>query len=329
MAFSKRDDIRSEIWDLNLIPNLERKVALVTGANVTTGLGWNTARQLALKGAKVYIGARSADKAQGAIDAILEASPSVQKDNLGIFVADFGELKQVKVAANKFIATETRLDILVNNAGLLARPLDKDANGISISMITNHFAVFVLTTTLLPLIKKTAAISSDVRIVNLSSTTHKLVPVSVRFDSLESFNIELGGTDGMPANLFRYGLSKLANLLFVKELQRRFDDEGVNVVSIAVHPGGVKTPGAINFVGGSADSPMLEGSLTPLQGSVTPLFAATAPEVQQDRSKYAGAYLMPFGVPSPDDESRDAKNCTLAKEAWLTTEKIVADILNK
>jgi short chain dehydrogenase len=86
--------------------------------SVTTGLGWNTASQLALKGAKVYIGARSEDKAQGAIDAMLEAFPSVQKDNLGIFVADFGDLKQVKAAAERFIASESRLDILVNNAGL-------------------------------------------------------------------------------------------------------------------------------------------------------------------------------------------------------------------
>jgi NAD(P)-dependent dehydrogenase (short-subunit alcohol dehydrogenase family) len=66
----------------------------------------------------VYIGARSEAKAQGAIDLILEAFPSVQKDNLGIFVADFGDLNQVKAAAEKFLASETRLDILVNNAGL-------------------------------------------------------------------------------------------------------------------------------------------------------------------------------------------------------------------
>lgn len=84
----------------------------------TAGLGWNTAHQLALKGAKVYIGARSKDKAQGGIDAILEASPSVPKENLGLFVADFEDLKQVKAAAEQFISTETRLDILVNNAGL-------------------------------------------------------------------------------------------------------------------------------------------------------------------------------------------------------------------
>ncbi|KIM42348.1 hypothetical protein M413DRAFT_27133 [Hebeloma cylindrosporum] len=326
MADFERDNIRGEIWDLNLIPNLEGKVALVTGANVTTGLGWNTATQLALKGAKVYIGARSEDKAREAVNAVLEAFPSVQKDNLGIFVADFGDLKQVKAAAERFIATESRLDILVNNAGLLARPLDKEENGISVSMITNHFAVFVLTTTLLPLIKKTATISGDVRIVTLSSTTQKLLPPSVRFDSKESFNIELGGMDGMYPNLLRYGLSKLANLLFARELQRRLDEEGVNAISVSLHPGGVKTPGAIKFAG---DSTMLKDCLTPLQGSITPLFAATAPEVLKNKDKYAGAFLMPFGVPSPQDESQDAKDPGLAKELWATTEKIVADILNK
>jgi hypothetical protein len=69
--------------------------------------------------------------------------------------------------------------------------------------------------------------------------------------------------------------------------------------------------------------------LTPLEGSITSLFAATAPDIQQDKNKYAGAYLMPFGAPSPEDESQNAKNSTLATELWVTTEKIVADIVNK
>ena len=69
--------------------------------------------------------------------------------------------------------------------------------------------------------------------------------------------------------------------------------------------------------------------MTPLQGAITSLFAATAPEVQQNKNKYAGAYLMPFGVSSPDDESQEAKDPALAKELWATTEKIVAHILKK
>lgn len=69
--------------------------------------------------------------------------------------------------------------------------------------------------------------------------------------------------------------------------------------------------------------------MTPLQGSITSLFAATAPEVHQNKNKYAGAYLMPFGVSSPDDESQEAKDPALAKELWATTENFVAHILSK
>jgi len=325
------DDIRGPKWDLAKIPDQSGKVVLVTGANAPGSIGWNVAHELAKKGAKVFIHARSTEKAQGAIDAILKDSPSVPKTQLGTFVAEFTDLKAVKAAAEKFVSTESRLDTLYNVAGLLARPLDKDANGISISILVNHLAPFVLTTTLLPLLKKTAATGADVRVVTVSSTTHSILPRPVRFRSLEDFNTDFDGDDSLQYNLQRYGLSKLLNLLMTKELQKKFDAENVPIISISLHPGGVNTPGAAGFVNGylGGNQAILDNALTALEGSQTPLFAGTAPEVKAEKDKYAGAYLMPFGVPSPADEADDAKNSELAAEAWASSEKIVADVLAK
>jgi NAD(P)-dependent dehydrogenase (short-subunit alcohol dehydrogenase family) len=323
------DDIRGPKWDLSKIPDQSGKVVLVTGANAPGSIGWNVAHELAKKGAKVFIHARSAEKAQGAIDAILKESPSVPKAQLGTFVAEFTELKEVKTAAETFASTEPRLDTLYNVAGLLSRPLDKAPNGISISILVNHLAPFVLTTTLLPLLKKTAATGADVRIVTVASTTHTILPHSVRLRNLEDYNISFGAEDGLQYNLQRYGLSKLLNVLMAKELQRRLDAENIPIISLSLHPGGVNTPGAVKFIYGycGGNQSILDNALTALEGSQTPLFAGTAPEVKAEKVKYAGSYLMPFGVPSPDDEAEDAKNAELAVEAWASSEKIVADVL--
>jgi len=326
------DDIRGPKWDLNKIPDQTGKVALVTGANATGSIGWNIAFELAKKGAKVFIHARSAEKAQGAIDAILKEAPSVSKAQLGTFIAEFTDLKAIKAAADKFVAEQDRLDLLFNNAGLLARPLDKDANGISISILVNHLAPTLLTTSLLPLLKKTAATpGSDVRIVIVSSTTHGILPYSVPLKSLDDFNISFGNEDNLTENLQRYGLSKLLNLLLAKELQRQFDAENIPIISLSLHPGGVVTPGAVAFVNGylGGNQAIIDGGLSGSEGSQTPLFAGTAPEVRAEKAKFAGAYLMPFGVPSPNDEAPDAKKPEYAKEAFETSQKIINDVLKK
>ncbi|EIM90579.1 NAD-P-binding protein [Stereum hirsutum FP-91666 SS1] len=318
-------EIRSPELDLDAIPTLTGKVAIVTGAYAPSSIGINVVEQLALKGAKVYIGARSLEKAQSAITELTKTIPSA---NLKPLVMDLNDLKQVKAVAQAFVNEESRLDILVNNAGLLARPLDKNEQGISVSFNTNHLGPFLFTLTLLPLLKKTAESYPGVRVVNMSSTTHFLVPAGFKFDTPESFNADLGGTDDPKSNIARYGLSKLANILFTKELQRRFDAEGVAAVAISVHPGGVKTPGSINFVG-PANVAMLDGSMTPLQGAMTPLFASTMPVVWEKKTEYAGKHLTPYGYISEDRLSDNAKDPELAKSLWSTSETVIADVLAK
>ncbi|KAJ3913584.1 hypothetical protein F5877DRAFT_52061, partial [Lentinula edodes] len=147
----------------------------------------------------------------------------------------------------------------------------------------------------------TAQNHPGVRIVTLSSVAHVLITPDVKVDSLQSLNNDFGEGDGTEANLKRYGYSKLANILFAKELQHKLDEAGIQAISVAVHPGGVKT------------------------GALAPLFVAAAEEVWEERSKWAAAYIMPYGVPSPEDESEAAKDSKLAKELWETTEDVLTE----
>ncbi|EWY95085.1 hypothetical protein FOYG_04207 [Fusarium oxysporum NRRL 32931] len=307
------------------IPSLACKVALVTGANTPDGVGYHIAHQLALKGAKVYVGARNLQKATKAIRIMLAESPQLKPESLVPFAVDMGNFKQVQFAARKVVAEEPRLDILVNNAAVLARPLDKDANGISVSFGINHLGPFLLTRELLPLLNKTQAEHPGVRIVNVASTAHYDVPTGAKFGSLEDFNTAYGSEDEPSANYLRYGYSKLASILHIKELQRRFDQEGVDILALSVHPGGVATNGAAGYLGGR-DNDIFRSNLSPFEGAITPFFAAAHPEPAQQRDKYAGSFIMPFG--GLKEPTEDANNAELGKQLWTTSEKVVSSVLD-
>ncbi|KAJ3715911.1 short-chain dehydrogenase [Lentinula guzmanii] len=345
--------IRSPIYDpTSSLPDLTGKVALVTGSNSPIGIGWNIANQLALKGAKVYVHGRTLEKARAGIAAILRQGSDLSNtrkvavNQLEPFVVDLGDLKAVRDTAVTFVEKEARLDILVHNAmawvldfnsafiisdnNSLAYDSELDEYGISPSMTINHLAPFLLTMELLPLLKSTAQSHPGVRIVTLSSIAHTFINTSdnVRYDSLSSFNDDLGERADV---LKRYAYSKLANVLFAKELQRKLDEAGIQAISVSVHPGGVKTDGSMKYFGPDKLS-VLDGALSPLQGALAPLFAAAATEVWTQRDggrdklkSWTGAYVMPYGVPSPVDESEAAKDPKLAKELWETTEKILAE----
>ncbi|KAF5972617.1 alcohol dehydrogenase [Fusarium bulbicola] len=307
---------------LDDIPSLAGKVALVTGANTPDGVGYHIAHQLALKGAKVYIGARNLQKTTKAIRTMLAESPQLKPESLVPFAVDMGNFKQVQFAARKVVAEEPRLDILINNAAVLARPFDKDGNGISVSFGINHLGPFLLTRELLPLLNKTQAEHPGVRIVNVASTAHYDVPTGAKFGSLEDFNNTYGSEHEPLANYLRYGYSKLATILHTKELQRRFDQEGVDILALSVHPGGVATNGAAGYLGGG-DNDVFRSNLSPFGGAITPLFAAAHPEPAQHRDKYAGSFIMPFG--GLKEPTEDANNAELAKQLWTTSEKVVSN----
>ncbi|KAI4521744.1 hypothetical protein EV122DRAFT_216949 [Schizophyllum commune] len=263
---------------------LTGKVALVTGANSPGGIGYNIAQQLSNKGAKVYIGARTAEKAQAGMGALKAANPQAE---VLPFVAEMADLKQVKEAAAKVVGTEDRLDILVNNAAISAPPEEQTSYDVSL----------------------TYAVKSN----PVVSTSKERNPSAPYLPTSPKACVSPIST--VPA-------SKLANILFIKQLQKVFDAEGVPAVALAVDPGYVCTDGCIRFVGEERASQL---PYKPLDGATTPLFAAAAPEVWAEKEKYAGAYVVPFGQIVPGSEL--ARDEASAKKLWDLSERVVNEAL--
>ncbi|KAI1114779.1 short-chain dehydrogenase [Nemania sp. NC0429] len=325
-----REMARPEKWAYDELPSLEGKVAIVTGANSRDGVGYHVAFQLALKGARVYVGARSQEKADNAIKNMQEDSPSLSAAELKPLVMDLCDFRSVQRAARLVLDSEQRLDILVNNAAVLPLPgpMTLTADGISMPFATNHLGPFLFTIELLPLLTATAKLSpqSDVRIVNVGSTTHYDAPASARFASRDDFNNAFGSADDPMSAYLHYGYTKLATMLFTKELQRRFDADGTPVLVTSPHPGGVASDGAARYQG-SRDTEAFRSALSPADGALTPLFAAAHPEPALERAKYAGAFLLPFG--GWKEASAAARDPELAAQLWSASEALLAEVLRK
>ncbi len=211
-------------WTTENIPDLTGKVIIVTGAN--SGIGYEAAKEFARKGAQTILACRSMDKGQVAMDKIWSEIPDAQAE---IIQLDLASLKSIYRFAEAFKARYDRLDVLLNNAGIMMVPYDKTEDGFERQFGTNHLGHFALTGLLIDLLNDTP----DSRIVNISSNGHR----SGIMD-FENLQFEDGkGYSPMDA----YGRSKLANLLFTNELQRRLDAVGANTIATAAHPGGSNT----------------------------------------------------------------------------------------
>jgi NAD(P)-dependent dehydrogenase (short-subunit alcohol dehydrogenase family) len=305
-------------WSPADLPSLAGKVALVTGGNSLDGIGGHTTRQLALLGAKVYVGARSAARAEEGIKSILAASPSIPASNLVPFVADIGDWKAVKSVAEKLLKEEDRLDILINNAGIMTPTLELNEFGVATDMAVNHEGHFILTKTLLPLLTKTALADPKnmVRIVNLSSEAHPMAPATATFSTLAGWNDDFGGAKNPQAPWQRYGYSKTANILFTSGLQRRLDDQGTPIIVTAVHPGGVRTQGAGKATGFSE---AWNQYVTPHEGALTSLWCAVSPEVGPE---FKGKYVGPYGALIKS--SALAANDDEALGLWKVSEEVLS-----
>ncbi|KAI0909974.1 short-chain dehydrogenase [Ustulina deusta] len=318
---------RPEKWAYEELPSLAGKVAIVTGANSRDGVGYHTAHRLALAGARVYVGARSQEKADGAIKNMLEDSPSLDAASLRPLVMDLSDFHQVRRVARRFLEDEDRLDILVNNAALLPGPVTFGSNGLSLSFATNYLGPFLFTTELVPLLTATAKQDpkNDVRVVIVGSTAHYDVPAGTRFSSLDDFNTLFAKPEDPMSYYLHYGYTKLATILFAKELQRKFDADGVPVLVMSPNPGGVASDGTARYLGGR-DNDLFRAALSPADGALTILFAAAHPEPALDRAKYAGAFLLPFG--GWKEASDLARDPALAAELWKGSETLLKTLLN-
>ena len=212
-------------WRTSDIPDLTGRRAVITGG--TGGLGVHTAIGLARHGASLVVTARDAKKADEALARIEQGAPGAGVDVISLDLADLADTKR---AAGEVVAAYDRVDILVNNAGVMATPKSETADGYELQIGTNHIGHFAWTATLWPLL-----VSSRARVVTVSSFMHK----SVTGIDLRSLTKE-----GSPRRYGRwksYGESKLADLLFAVELDRRTKASGTPVVSVAAHPGYAST----------------------------------------------------------------------------------------
>ena len=214
----------SEKWTINDIPDLTGKVMIVTGAN--SGIGYETAKEFARKGSQTILACRSMDKAQAALDQILAEIPSAPAE---IMHLDLASQQSVHQFAAKFKAKYDRLDVLANNAGIMWTPYGKTGDGFESQFGTNHLGHFALTGLLLDLLLQTPGS----RVVNVSSVGHRAGVMD--FDNLMFEDGEEYSRHGA------YGRSKLANLLFTYELQRKYDAIQADALATAAHPGGSST----------------------------------------------------------------------------------------
>jgi len=214
---------RGDKWTVENIPDLSGKVTVVTGAN--SGLGFESSKEFARKGANVVMACRSMEKGQDAKNKIIEEIPDASAEVMHL---DLASLKSVHQFADEFKGKYDRLDILLNNAGIMFTPYGKTEDGFEIQFGTNHLGHFALTGLLLGLVTK----APKSRVVNVSSIAHSMVVMD-----FSDLNWEKSRYNTIGA----YGRSKLANLLFTYELQRRFESVGINSIAVAAHPGASKT----------------------------------------------------------------------------------------
>lgn len=253
------------------VPDQSGRTALVTGAN--SGIGFEAARVLAARGARVLIGCRSEERASAARARILGLHRDAE---VAVVALDLGDLSSVRAAAD-VVNQEARLDLLVNNAGIMVPPREETADGFESQFGVNHLGHFALTGLLLGKIEATPG----ARVVSVSSNAHKFGAID--FDDLQA--------EKSYSRVGRYNMSKLANLLFVQELQRRLSPRSTDAIAVGCHPG-VSPTELIRFLPGWIQllSPLMSFlSHEPPEAALPTLRAATDPEVR------GGEYYGPAG----------------------------------
>ncbi|KAL3668619.1 hypothetical protein V7S43_005921 [Phytophthora oleae] len=212
-------------WDVSRMPSLVGKVAVVTGAN--SGIGFSTALELARKGAHVVLACRNADRAQKAMDDI-KAELEPETTAVEFMLLDLSNLISIRDFADTFQAKFSRLDLLVNNGGILVPHPTHTPEGLEMQFAVNHLGHFYLTSLLFDLLKSGDEIS---RIINVSSLSHRWVKMNLSTLARSKPDKKLYAKE--------YGTSKLANMLFTFELERRIAAAGLQdqVIVVAAHPG--------------------------------------------------------------------------------------------
>jgi retinol dehydrogenase 12 len=285
------------------------KVVLITGA--TGGIGKETARALGAEGATVIVSGRDSSRLAAAAAELRAGGGKGSFEELRM---DLASLDSVRTAAAEVVGRWERLDVLVNNAGVILSGRQESPDGLELTMATNHFRHFLLTDRLLDRLKD----SAPSRIVNVSSTAHRGAR-SVGLDDLQS--------QASYSAMGAYNRSKLANLLFTRELAHRLSGTGVSV--FAVHPGVVRTGwgrsgdtrGVLNMILSLA----LFVQISPRMGAAASIYAASQPGIEEHSGAfYQRAVFGNFGPVRSVDPAAPARDDLAAARLWEESERLVA-----
>jgi NAD(P)-dependent dehydrogenase (short-subunit alcohol dehydrogenase family) len=289
-------------WTFADIPDQTGRTAVITGAN--TGLGYEAARALAARGARVVLAVRNLDKGSAAAELIARRSPHA---DVAVQELDLTALESVRAAADELRSRYDRIDLLINNAGVMMTPKQTTRDGFELQFGTNHLGHFAFTGLLLDHLLPVPGS----RVVTVSSNGHHFG--RIRFDDLQS--------ERSYARTGAYGQSKLANLLFTYELQRRLI--GTNTIAVAAHPGSANTELFRNL-------PRLVQPAftrwTTLQdaemGALPTLRAATDPSVLGGQYYGPSGFLQMRGYPKPVSSSDRSHDIAVQQRLWAVSEEL-------
>ena len=292
------------------VPDLTGRLAVVTGAN--SGLGFGLTGRFVEAGAEVVMAVRNREKGEDARTRLLERHPTA---TLRLLDLDLSSLDSVRAAAHSLLEEDRPLDLLVNNAGIMAVPeLERTEEGFELQFGSNHLGPFALTGQLLP-----ALVRADApRVVSTSS----LAANAGRWQ-WENLNAEQGYSAWGA-----YGLSKLANLSFARELQRRSDAHGWGLMSTAAHPGGtltnLQTTGPRRGVAPSERRQRFTARIMQsVEVGVLPsLYAATSPDAVPGGYYGPKGFLEVRGEPAPARIPRPARDRAAEARLWAVSERL-------
>jgi NAD(P)-dependent dehydrogenase (short-subunit alcohol dehydrogenase family) len=289
-------------WNSDQISDQKDRVVIITGAN--SGIGYEAARVLALKGARVVLACRNPQLAAEAVDLIQQEQPAA---DVSFMKLDLASLSSVRRFSEEFRQLLGRLDLLINNGGVMVPPFSRTEEGFELQFGTNHLGHFALTGLLLELLLK----RDDSRIINISSIAHQTGRID--FDDL---NWEQRKYNPWSA----YGQSKLANLLFTYELQRKLEKAGATSIAVAAHPGWTgtnlqRTSGMARVLNPWLAMPVWKGTLPTLR-------AATAADI--NGGEFIGPHrrLQLRGFPVSVESNAASHDREVATRLWDVSEEL-------
>lgn len=295
-----------EKWNFDSISDQHGKVALITGAN--SGIGYQASLMLAKKGVEVILACRDVDKGKRAVDSIRSAHPAAK---VFLVTLDLADLESISECADIIKNSHNQLDLLINNAGVMIPPFSHTKQGFELQFGTNHLGHFALTGRLLSLLMKTI----DSRVVSVSSLAASIY----NYLDFSDLNWEHKRYRKWQA----YGQSKLADLMFIRELANRLETASCSTMAVAAHPGGLSTnlQRTSNFFMRNKKLTSLY-THTPDKAALSILKAACDPTVKN------GSYWGPSGLfmltGSPDKAKIPAKalNAELTEQLWVKSEQL-------